>query len=115
MKVIIAGSRGITDESVVLKAIEESGFNITTVVSGAAQGPDMLGAAWALSKNIPVLFFPAEWNRCGKVAGHVRNKEMAKTAHALIAIWDCKSRGTLDMIDLAHEHGLDVYVKKVME
>ena len=34
MKTIIAGSRTITDMSAVIKAIAESGFDITAIISG---------------------------------------------------------------------------------
>ncbi|WP_197026348.1 hypothetical protein [Polaribacter sp. Hel_I_88] len=50
--------------------------------------------------------FPAEWNKFGKAAGPVRNKEMAIYADALIAFWDGKSRGTKNMIQLAKQNGL---------
>ena len=43
MKLIIAGSREITDIRVVRKAIEESGINlseVTEIVSGTARGVD---------------------------------------------------------------------------
>ena len=47
MKVIIAGSRTITDFKIVYEAIKRSGFKITEVVCGECRGPDMLGAEWA--------------------------------------------------------------------
>ena len=39
-----------------------------------------------------------------------RNKLMAKSADSLIAFWDGKSRGTMQMIDYATEKGLRVEV-----
>ncbi len=47
MKVIIAGSRNITDYSLVKTAIQESAFEIDCVVSGMAKGVDSLGESWA--------------------------------------------------------------------
>ncbi len=41
MKTIIAGSRSITDMSIVTDAIAKSGFDITTVISGMASGDPM--------------------------------------------------------------------------
>ena len=43
MKVIIAGSRGITDGRLVSAAVAASGFDITEVVSGTCHGVDQLG------------------------------------------------------------------------
>lgn len=110
MKVIIAGSRGIMDPSVVPQAALQSGFTVTEVVSGTARGVDQLGEAWAILVGIPVRRFPADWNRFGRSAGFRRNAEMAEYADALIAIWDGASRGTTHMIDLARSKGLKVFV-----
>lgn len=86
MKIIVAGSRGITDPHVVAVAIEGSGFAVTEVVSGTARGVDQLGEAWALSRRIPIRRFPADWETHGRSAGHRRNAEMASYADALIAV-----------------------------
>ena len=56
--------------------------------------------------------FPADWERHGKAAGYIRNREMAQNADALVAFWDGESRGTKSMIDLAKEYDLAVRVLK---
>jgi hypothetical protein len=110
MKVIIAGSRDIEDYAVVEKAINDSGFEITSVISGTARGVDLLGEKYAKTNNIPILRFPANWNLYGKSAGYRRNQEMSKNADALIAIRLNNSKGTSHMIDIARKDGLKVYV-----
>lgn len=52
MKVIVAGSRSITNRQFVYNIIENSGFNITEVVSGNANGVDKLGEQWAVEHGI---------------------------------------------------------------
>jgi hypothetical protein len=99
MRVIIAGGRDIADARLVLKGIKESGFNITEVVSGGAKGIDLIGEKWAKFFKVPVKVFPANWDKNGKAAGHIRNREMAQYADALIAVWDGKSKGTKNMIE----------------
>jgi hypothetical protein len=59
MKIIIAGSRSMTDPSIVDDAIRDSRFQITEVVSGGATGVDTLAEIWAEQKGIPVKRFPA--------------------------------------------------------
>lgn len=108
VKTIIAGSRGIAEYRHVAFACQESGFDITEVVSGGARGVDRLGEQWARAVHLPCTVFPADWDRHGKAAGFIRNEEMARYADALIAIWDGKSRGTADMIARAKAHGLPV-------
>lgn len=110
MKVIIAGCRDFNDYAHVCRAIKESEFEITEIVSGGANGVDKLGERYAKENNIPVKKFPADWNKYGKGAGPKRNGEMAEYADALIAVWDNCSRGTGNMIDKANQRGLDVYI-----
>jgi hypothetical protein len=117
MKVIVAGSRGIDDISVVSEAIEyalqRKCISEIEIVSGTARGVDRLGELWASIHGVPVKRFPANWDLHGRRAGYLRNAEMAEYADGLIAIWDGYSRGTKHMIDLAKEKGLKVYVSRV--
>lgn len=110
MRVIIAGSRGCTDMQFVELAIKESGFEITTVVSGGAKGPDRLGAQWAVEHDISVKMYYANWNVHQRAAGMIRNAIMAENADALIAIWDGKSKGTAHMIKCARLRYLPSFV-----
>lgn len=99
MKIIIAGSRGITSFSLLKDAIAQSDFLITEVVCGAAAGVDTLGAKWASENGIPCAMFRANWGKFGRAAGMYRNAEMGDYADGAIILWDGESRGTLDMID----------------
>lgn len=110
MKTIIAGSRTITNPVFLAKAIAESGFFITEVISGRAPGVDTLGERWARMKNIPITLFPANWAEHGKAAGPIRNQEMAEYGDALLLVWDGKSSGSKDMLSRAKARGLQVYV-----
>jgi hypothetical protein len=113
MKVIIAGSRTITDYLTVCDAITKSGFQITEVVSGGCKGVDSLGEFWAREHKVPVKQFPADWDMYGKAAGPKRNQQMANYGEALIAVWAGQSRGTLDMIAKAKTKELKVYIHQV--
>ena len=99
MKVIIAGTRSVHDYSLVVQAVQRSGYGITEVVSGCATGIDRLGEQWARANNVPIKEMPADWNRHGNSAGPQRNRAMAEYADAAIIIWDGQSRGTRNMIE----------------
>lgn len=113
MKVIIAGSRTISDASLVVDAVIESGFEITHIISGDAPGVDSIGAMLGEVMEIPVLHFPAEWDEYGNSAGIFRNGKMAIEADALVAVWDGKSPGTSNMISRMQRMEKTVYVKVV--
>lgn len=100
----------MSDSSIVADAIKASGFPITEVVSGGAPGVDSLAETWAAQNGIPVKQFPADWNRYGRKAGPIRNTEMAGYAEALIAVWDGRSKGTRNIIQLVRRRGLKVFV-----
>lgn len=113
-KVIIAGSRTITDYNIVKSAILESGFKIDEIVCGLARGVDLAGKQFGTENNIPVREFIPDWGRFGKSAGYRRNEEMAKYVGKngyLILIWDGKSRGSTHMKNLAMQYGLTIFEK----
>jgi hypothetical protein len=110
MRVIIAGSRSVTDRAHVEHAIKRSGFTIDVVLSGGAKGVDTFGEEWACAQGIPVERYLADWSRYGTNAGPRRNQLMADAADALIAIWIGDSPGTGDMIRRAYKRKLRVSV-----
>ena len=113
MKIIIAGSREITDYDFVEKAILESGWidKDTEIISGMARGVDTLAVEFAHKLGLPLHKFPADWKKYGGAAGMIRNREMAEFGDAMIAIWDGSSRGTENMITVARLRGLKIIVK----
>ena len=115
MKVIIAGSRTIPMDNVdiLFGWISNCNFDITEVVSGGANGADKIGEAWALMNRIPMKQFLPDWNKLGRSAGIIRNREMGDYADALIAIWNGKSGGTGYMIAYMRKIGKPVEIIEV--
>ena len=113
MKVIIAGSRSITDPQIVHDAIAASRFTITEVVCGYARGVDMIGLRWAKENDIPFNIFPAQWiDKDGERnwnAGFERNERMADYADALIAVWDGFSGGTKHTMQCMGKRAKPIY------
>jgi hypothetical protein len=115
MKVIIAGSRTINNHRIVAQAVIKSGFLVTEVVSGGANGVDRCGEWYADANKLKIKRFLAEWHKYGKKAGAIRNALMAEYADALVAVWDGVSPGTKMMIEMAEKKGLKVYVYQLGE
>ncbi len=114
MKVIICGSRNVSEADavfLVIDAIRESGWSncIKEVIHGDARGIDSVADAVCRQKH-KVTPVPAEWDKFGNSAGPIRNKKMADMADAVIAIWDGKSPGTSNMIQTACKAGLPVFI-----
>lgn len=118
MKLIIAGSRDIEDYDLVRSLVMKSGFwkkygKKIEVVSGMARGIDKVGVDFAKKNGLQLHARPADWDKHGKAAGHVRNSEMANEADALLAVWDGESPGTKGMIQIARAKGLEVKAYEV--
>lgn len=112
MRVIIAGGRDFVpsqrDEAIVstLLALHKA----TEVVSGGAAGADRFGEDVARAAGLPVRMFRADWDKHGKAAGPLRNREMAEYADAIILFPG--GRGTRSMFDEAVRRGLQLlYVR----
>lgn len=114
MKLIIAGGRNVANAASVIKTYmdgepEVKISDIKEIVSGTARGADVGGELWATDENIVITSFPAEWNKYGRSAGHIRNKQMAEYADALLLIWDGQSRGSANMKANMEKLGKPVY------
>lgn len=121
MKVIIAGSRKVTlryfsggyvsPEAVrlVSREVRKSGFEVTEVVSGMADGADRMGITWAECHHLPVAEFYPDWKAHGTKAGPMRNAQMADYADAVILIWDGRSPGSKNMKVQARRRGIPVH------
>jgi hypothetical protein len=100
MKVIVAGSRGITDAKLVHGIIDRCPFQITEIVSGGAMGVDKMGESWATDHKVPIKSFTPHYQmEDPRVAPLLRNIDMANYADALVAVWKDGSHGTKHMID----------------
>jgi hypothetical protein len=102
VKLIIAGSRTLWPsskfiwDSILMLKIASHG-TITEEVCGGAEGVDTEGQHWASHYNVPVKIFRADWDKHGKAAGPIRNKQMAEYGDVLLLIWDGESRGSANM------------------
>ena len=113
-KVIIAGGRDFNNYDLLKKKVNKilSNKSEIEIVSGTANGADKLGERYAKEFNLNLKQFPADWNKHGKRAGYLRNKDMSIYADACICFWDSKSKGTEHMINLAKSQGIPLRVIK---
>lgn len=110
MKLIIAGSRHIEQfiaygecvkwrianrDKVATEIV--SGGNGGVREDGVKIGVDLAGEWYADYYDIHVRRFNPDWNKHGKAAGPIRNRQMAEYADALLLIWDGQSRGSANM------------------
>ena len=102
-KLIVAGGRDFNDAALmerVLIALADVDYAdmALSIVSGMARGADALGYQFAQANGVKCYEFPADWEKHGKRAGFIRNKQMGDFADGLLAFWDFESKGTDHMI-----------------
>lgn len=107
-KTIIAGSRAFNNyqklkehcDTILRMHLEDEEVEVI-IVSGGARGADRLGELYAQERGLAVDCHPADWQKYGRSAGIIRNKEMADSADALIAFLMAgeANKGTMNMIN----------------
>ena len=104
MKIMIAGSRSITD----FDLTEYVPGDVTLIISGGARGVDSIAESYADTHKISKLIMRPDYKKYGKAAPLLRNRKMVELADKVIIIWDGMSRGTKFTFDYATKLGKDV-------
>lgn len=109
MKVLICGSRDITDKDYVYMNLNKlyMNYNIDLIITGGASGVDTLAVQWADEHDIPSKIFPANWSLHGKSAGSIRNQQMIDLEPDLVVAFP-GGKGTEDMVQRAMDNRVSV-------
>ena len=103
MKLAIVGSRTWKDWLAIHSRISK--LKPSMVITGGAAGADRMAMDSAERNNIWLEVYYPEWDKFGRKAGAVRNKQIVDACDKLIAFWDGKSKGTKISIDMAESKG----------
>lgn len=120
VRVIIAGGRNFSNVMLFRNTIRKYLLDIKDeieIISGGCSGADTMGEWFAEDNDLKLTVFEADWDKYGKAAGPIRNEQMAKYAAEsdrgiLIAFPIGKSPGTRNMIKLAKQFDLEVYIEE---
>ena len=106
MKLAIIGSRNlhVDDLSKYIYAGADE------IVSGGARGIDRDAETYAKANNIKITVFLPEYEKYGRGAPIVRNKQIVDYADEILAFWDGSSKGTKSVIDYCKKQGKKVNV-----
>lgn len=108
---LIAGGRDFSNYDLLARRCaayiaENCGVQEPTILSGCASGADSLGEQFAMEYQLQCRFFPAQWEKFGRAAGPMRNRQMAQVADGAVVFWDGRSRGTRSMIGYLRQMGV---------
>src|SRR5271157_4556092 len=112
MRVLVCGSRTWNDYGKIVRELVGLGAAPHTIIEGGAKGADLLAQRAALALNWPWQEVKADWDKYGRAAGMIRNKQMLVEGQPdlVLAFWDGVSRGTANMIELAKKANIPVKV-----
>lgn len=112
-RILVTGSRAWTDGVVISNALWDAwtqfGKGDATLVSGACRtGADAIAEGLWRAAGLTVERYPAAWDRYGKRAGFIRNREMVEAgADLCLAFILGESRGASMTAQLAEEAGIE--------
>lgn len=118
MRVLVCGGRDFTDRELFNSTLDKINKEtpITSIIHGNAKGADVMSWSWILMNNhgrvgdaqLECLAFNADWNKHGKAAGYIRNKQMLDDGKPDLVIAFPGGKGTANMVKLAKEAGVEV-------
>jgi len=109
VRLLVCGDRNWTCKETISKFIRDLG-GIECIIEGEARGADSVARDIGLALGLRVLKFPASWEKYGRAAGMLRNRQMLEDGKPtfLVAFHDAiaSSKGTKHMVNLAKAHGV---------
>lgn len=117
IRLCVAGSRKITDQTFVfseiqkmIETLDKENPSEIIIVEGEAPGVDRLAKDYAKLSGFKYRPMPADWDRYPKMAGFIRNQFQAMYSTHLLALIAEDSPGTKDMINRAAKESLMVKI-----
>lgn len=112
MKVLVCGSRHWSDAVKIKDRLSKLPPD-TLIIEGGAKGADTMAFLVARSLGLKVMDFKADWEKYGKMAGPIRNRQMLDQVPDLVIAFHedlAKSLGTRDTVNEAKRRGIPVEV-----
>lgn len=119
MKIIVCGGRHFDDYELLISKMQAAidmhhlKYEDIEIVSGHCEGADMLGEKYAQEFGTSISIFPAQWEKYGRVAGPIRNKQMVDYIKSdpnplVIAFTNPRTKGTRNTIKEAKKLNIPV-------
>lgn len=109
-RILICGGRAFTDKIYLCTTLDtlNAELQASVCITGGARGADTLGRDWAVTRGIPSLVFPADWDRYRKRAGPIRNQQMLDEGEPDYVIGFPGGTGTAHMLRIAKAAGVKI-------
>jgi len=111
MRVLVCGDRNWGDKELIRTIIRN--IMPDEVITGGARGADSLAYECCKEDGFTVTKIDAKWEKYGRAAGPIRNREMLDKKPVLVLAFHddlFRSKGTIDTVDEAKRRGIKVQV-----
>lgn len=110
MRILVCGGRDFWQRERLYEVLDDLtlGQEDVVIISGCAKGADTLAIDWAEEAGVDLLKFPADWEKYGRGAGHVRNQQMLDEGRPDIVVAFPGGKGTANMIERSRKAGVEV-------
>src|SRR5690242_4999307 len=88
VRIGVVGSRSFNDYELLKRMLDAYKGMVSLIVSGGAAGADSMAEKWALENNVKTCIFKPDWEKHGKSAGFIRNKDIVDNSDLILAFWD---------------------------
>ncbi len=112
MKVLCCGDRNWNNRRIIMRELSNFSYD-TIIIEGEARGADTISRLASEYLQLEVLKFPADWNKYGKSAGPIRNRQMLDQKPDLVLAFHNdieNSKGTKDCVKEARRRGIKIRV-----
>ena len=109
MKVAVIGSRTFANKKLLFEILSKI-QDIDVIVSGGAMGADSLAEVYAKENNLSTIIYKPNYEKHGKSAPFVRNRQIVDDCDIVVSFWDGASRGTKYTMEYAEKQNKKVYV-----
>lgn len=115
-KILVCGSRTWRDATIIERHMKVAAahhhLHPIVIIHGAAAGADTIAESVALDHGWEIVSKPAEWEKHGRSAGPIRNREMLDLKPDLVLAFAtpslARSTGTRDCVTEARKRGIPV-------
>lgn len=110
MRVLVCGGRDHPDPIGVRLHLDSmhAASPIACVITGDARGVDRTAMMWANENGVPTEPYPADWEKHGRAAGPIRNRQMLDEGKPDLVVAFPGGRGTADLVRRAKAAGIPV-------
>ncbi len=110
MRILVCGGRNFSDRKLMCKTLDQIYISndFTHLIHGNANGADKMSEWWAEAYDIKIEVYPAQWDKHGRAAGPIRNKQMLVEGKPDLVVAFPGGRGTANMIKQAKAAGVGV-------